>query len=112
MAGYARDYGDRREPGWTGGGQYPGPGYRTEGYGIRRRERTPRYDRVLILRPGRGYDRGYGRSFRPYGRGVPPYDPQARGLAPARYAADYHGGGYGPSHYSGGFYGRELGRGR
>lgn len=60
MAGYGRDYSryDRdRSPGWTGGGVYPGAGYRSEGYFSRPR----RYERGLEIGPvwGGGSDIGY-----------------------------------------------------
>lgn len=111
MARYSHGYDHPPEPGWTGGGRYPGVDYRTSGYRIRRDPSdhgNGGYDRESrFARRAGPRDRTPRR-----GEGPPPprYGPRREGAASGRYAADYHGGGYGPDYYTGGYYGRTLRR--
>lgn len=113
MTRYTRSYDHTDAPGWTGGGIYAGLGYRTSGYRVPGRpEQSTRYDRPIARPPRHRVRRGYEWQIQPRGLGFPRYGPQHRGAARTDYATDYYGGGYGPSYYTGGLYGRELARGR
>ncbi len=110
------------EPGWTGGGFYSGADYRTEGYRVRRTE--PRSYGADYARPRRsgGYDAPYtgrelgsrtrARDPRSYAADFQSFGQNLKGAVPDRYAVDYYGGRFGPAYYSGGYFGRQLGRGQ
>ncbi len=117
MARYAREYGRRydrhlHEPGWMGGGLYPGASYRTEGYRVGERDqRSYSAEYEVRRRTGRANPPSRKRSspsrYTGYGTDYPTYSDAA---VPPAVAVDLHGGGYGPSYYTGGYSGRQLRR--